>query len=77
MRKAPDSSGCEARLSGDGGRAGRTGVEEGIEVGIILWLVLKLGDGIGEISRLRRIMTSEMVGGILIQNFVVKTGRGK
>lgn len=31
---------------------------------MILWLVLKLGDGIGEISRLRRIMTSEMVDGI-------------
>lgn len=77
MRKAPESSGCEGRLSGDGGRAGRTGVEEGIEVGIIVWLVLKLGDGIGEISRLRRIMTSETVGGILIQIIVVKTGRGK
>lgn len=56
---------------------GRIVVEEGIEVGIIVWLVLKLGDGIGEISRLRRINTSEMVGGILIQIFVVKTGRGK
>lgn len=77
MRKAPDSSGCEARLSGDGGRAGRTDVEAGFEVGIIVWLVLKLGDGIGEISRLRGIMTSEIVDGILIQNFVVKTGRGK
>lgn len=36
---------------------------------MMLWLVLKLGDGIGEISRLGRIMTSEMVGGISIQKW--------
>lgn len=70
MRKALDSSGCEILLSGDGGRAGSSGVEAAVEVGmmLLLWVVLKLGDGIGEISRLRRIMTSEMVGGISIQN---------
>lgn len=45
---------------------GRGSVEEVVEVGMILWLVLKLGEGIGEISRLCRIMISEMVGGILI-----------
>lgn len=72
MRKAPESSGCEARLSGEGGRAGRTGVEEGIEVGMIVWLVLRLGEGIGEISRLRRKRTSEMVGDIFNSEFCGK-----